>query len=195
MTAPARRPIAVFATLVAFAAWAGAAFAGERILMLDNNLGAERPFVEALVERANSDNPFTLLFIEEVYAARAELNGDGLQELLLTFVNLRWCGNQGNCGAFIYSKERDEWHYRGNVQAWETGDPRDVKRSAYELVLLPQTHNGWRVLGDQIPDGSVYCWSRIEEPSVVDVTPFGEPVPVGSEGYFAVGPKEVGACR
>lgn len=90
---------------------------------------------------------------------RADLNGDGVDELFVYPATTIICGNRSSCTASIFRKGAQGWEFAGNVEAVGVGgtfiddyegEPEiERKRPAGRFVFIEDTWvNGWRVLND-----------------------------------------------
>jgi hypothetical protein len=88
----------------------------------------------------------------DLFFAKADLNGDGVEEFLITsrgeFICLH--RDEGACIASIYTHSDSGWTYVGYTFSYAKGE-----FSAQALTIEDTVHNGWRVLNN---GGVRRCW-------------------------------------
>ncbi len=112
------------------------------------------------------------LTINRLYIAMADLNGNGVQEFIVTVRATYNCGNMPTCSASVYQRVDGEPVFVGEVDVTESG-----------WIWIEDTwSNDWRILND----GEYrYCWVPESNPkTVLDKDMFNMPYVGGQGGYF-----------
>jgi hypothetical protein len=142
----------------------------------------QKRFLERLSEVFKKDNP-VLAPRWSVYlfaTATSDLNGDGIDELLVRPESGVVCGNSGDCTVSIYKKTGADWAYIG----W-LSDTQSI------VAVEDRWVNGWRMFSDGVgsnPPTSLWCWtnqvSAGPEDAWIYEDPLGMPSTPGMAGYF-----------
>lgn len=107
-----------------------------------------------------------------------DLNGDGVDEILVRGVSSYWCGNRPTCNASVYTPKDGGWRYIGDVPV------RDGHYPAIAYAIVEDLfHNGWRVIND----GEMrHCWVADPEKSgiIVSKDAYLMPRDAGEPGYY-----------
>jgi hypothetical protein len=141
-----------------------------------------KKFLEQLSEVFKKDNPVLAprWNVRRFTAALADLNGDGVDELLVRPESGVVCGNSGDCTVSIYQNTKSGWAFVG----WLL-DTQSI------VVVEDLWVNGWRTLSDGVEGRrptSRWCWmnktSAGPEDAWIYEDPLGMPSTPGMAGYF-----------
>jgi hypothetical protein len=177
------------ATAAAIPAWAKELYLSRRV----GSLAAEdKEFIERLTDFYRRNYVITRHWSSESYDLNfADLNGDGIAELLVFPRSLYICGQVGGCDVSIYQKKASGWAYVGKAYAGT-----DDYKVANHLTVEDRWVNGWRTLaftGNEDRVARRFCWvpSTSKDPFhfkfFVD-DPLGMPATPGMAGYFGFAP-------
>lgn len=115
---------------------------------------------------------------KDIHFARADLNGDGVEEIIAMAATLFTCGNAPDCETSIYKKTITGLRYIGSMDTTEK-----IGISGYFVDVEDNWINGWRVLNN----GTYrYCWLNKTDTAwdyrMNDI--LGMPHEPGQAGYF-----------
>ena len=143
--------------------------------MLDLLRAEDRELVLKIKESFSNPEhgiPLDLITDKRLHIAMVDLNGDGVQEFLVTLSSTYNCGNMAWCSASLYQRVDDEPVFIGDVDVTEG-----------KWIWVEDTwSNGWRVLSD---GRYLSCWVPESNPRTVsDTDMFNMPYTDGQAGYF-----------
>ncbi|MBM3570051.1 MAG: hypothetical protein FJX46_14995 [Alphaproteobacteria bacterium] len=152
--------------------------AADRLALKCGDLGEDAPFLMAQIEDEFFKDMHPYSEKGDLCVGRADLNGDGEDELLVAFTSGNICTHL-SCPVAVYRRQSGTWIWAGGP------DVQIVQgRNFYEIYMAGGTHNGWKILSD----GTYwYCWmngtgrrhyySPTFDPTYKDRVP-------GTPGYF-----------
>lgn len=116
-----------------------------------------------------------------IHYVKADLNGDGVEELLVEPSTSYFCGNNPTCETSIYTRSADGWAYIGGASSLAK-----INSGWRFITVEDEWHNGWRTLND----GEFrFCWvpsiSTDKSKMYMYKDPLGMPVTPGQGGYFS----------
>lgn len=161
----------------------------EIVQLSASNFGEDEAFLNDLASRVRAAGLGKDFSARDFDIGRKDLNGDGVEELLVSFFGIPWCGG-GQCETYSYRKVAGTWQFSGSVSALEAGNVSRSDRELdlwYEVAVRPRKEGGWHILSDHPKSGGDcdrYWIEKTNDASLLD--PIEQPVPLGSAGYFGV---------
>ena len=179
---PANR-LVIAALVLVFALLAAPVHADTRVDLkqpADGEISIYADLLKKLQANLQRDSPTEPIFRREGLLSYGliDLNGDGIDEVLVRAATAYWCGNMPTCDASVYMRENGAWQFIGDVSVRHSLPPNDS-----HIFVEDNYHQGWRTLNaGEYRD----CWvkkSRIPA-GVSDNDDFLMPHVPGQPGYF-----------
>ncbi len=131
-------------------------------------------------------------WVHSLNVGTADLNNDGVVEVLVTPSSTFFCGNSPGCNVSIYQHTDGQWHYIGRT--YSTNIAGNLGLDDFSIIENEYI-NGWRVLtaGENYDwKGRHFCWvdSTSVDPEFRETIadPLGLPLAPGQAGFFGSSP-------